>query len=240
MKCKINKVPQCKNSRSDLRTVPAVSCSLTTFLFPVFSKFSINTVNFWFCWWQWQISKHMNHNLGMQSGTFCFFPEAGSPLRMLASMASISFTIKPNSLSQKLNTSWERERKEEDDDRATSLSKEQSQYLCSCVCEPRYLENKNLLGNREGLAVELLDKLGGHLVWVVGGRVSTLLLQEVNFDCHGANALLGLVKVVVGHLGDRQGQIDLRSSSYTGPTDDGTAIKQPNRTCRINKCVILD
>lgn len=57
----------------------------------------------------------------------------------------------------------------------------------------------HLLGNREALVVELLDKLGGHLVRVVGGGVSTLLLQEVNFDCHGANALLGLVKVVVGH-----------------------------------------
>lgn len=62
-----------------------------------------------------------------------------------------------------------------------------------------YLENTNLLGDREGLVVELLDKLGGHLVGVVGGRVGTLLLQEVNFDCHGANALFGLVKVVVGH-----------------------------------------
>ncbi|TNN45240.1 hypothetical protein EYF80_044564 [Liparis tanakae] len=30
--------------------------------------------------------------------------QAGSPLRMLASIASMSFTIKPNSLSQKLNT----------------------------------------------------------------------------------------------------------------------------------------
>lgn len=42
----------------------------------------------------------------MWSSTFCFFPEAGSPLRMLASMASISLIITPNILSQKLNTSW--------------------------------------------------------------------------------------------------------------------------------------
>lgn len=59
--------------------------------------------------------------------------------------------------------------------------------------------NKNLLGDRKSLVVELLDELGGHLVRVVGRRVSTLLLQEVDFDCHGANALLGLVKIVVGH-----------------------------------------
>lgn len=43
---------------------------------------------------------------GIWSATFCFFPEAGSPLRMLASMASMSFIITPNILSQKLNTSW--------------------------------------------------------------------------------------------------------------------------------------
>lgn len=65
----------------------------------------------------------------------------------------------------------------------------------------------NLLGNGEGLVVELLDELRCHLVRVVGGGVGTLLLQEVNFDCHGANALLGLVKVKVGHYGDRRGQI---------------------------------
>lgn len=45
------------------------------------------------------------------SGTFCcFFPVAGSPLRMLASMASMSFTTKQNNLSQKLNTSWKKTR----------------------------------------------------------------------------------------------------------------------------------
>lgn len=40
--------------------------------------------------------------------TFCFFPDACSPLRMLASIASMSFTTKPKSLSQKLNTNCER------------------------------------------------------------------------------------------------------------------------------------
>lgn len=57
----------------------------------------------------------------------------------------------------------------------------------------------NLLGDGEGLVVELLDELGGHLVRVVGGRVGALLLQEVDLDGHGTDALLGLVKVVVGH-----------------------------------------
>lgn len=62
----------------------------------------------------------------------------------------------------------------------------------------------NLLGDGEGLVVELLDELAGHLVRVVGGRVGALLLQEVDLDGHGTNALLGLVKVVVGHCGDTQ------------------------------------
>lgn len=57
----------------------------------------------------------------------------------------------------------------------------------------------NLLGDGEGLVVELLDELAGHLVRVVGGRVGALLLQEVDLDGHGTDALLGLVKVVVGH-----------------------------------------
>lgn len=57
----------------------------------------------------------------------------------------------------------------------------------------------NLLGDREGLVVELLDELGGHLVRVVGGGVGALLLQEVDLDGHGADALPGLVEVVVAH-----------------------------------------
>lgn len=57
--------------------------------------------------------------------------------------------------------------------------------------------NTDLLGDGEGLVVELLDELGSHLVRIVGRRVGALLLQEVDFNCHGANALLGLVKVVV-------------------------------------------
>lgn len=58
---------------------------------------------------------------------------------------------------------------------------------------------RNLLGDREGLAVELLDELGRHLVRVVRGGVGVLLLQEVNLDGHGADALLGLVEVIVAH-----------------------------------------
>lgn len=68
----------------------------------------------------------------------------------------------------------------------------------------RNAANANLLGDGEGLVVELLDELGGHLVRVVWGRVGALLLQEVDLDSHGADALLGLVKVVVGHCGDAQ------------------------------------
>lgn len=67
------------------------------------------------------------------------------------------------------------------------------------VCVSLASWNKHLLGDREALVVELLDELGGHLVRVVGRGVGALLLQEVDFDCHGANALLGLVKIVVGH-----------------------------------------
>lgn len=48
----------------------------------------------------------------------------------------------------------------------------------------------NLLGDGESLVVELLDELGGHLVRVIGRGVGALLLQEVDFDCHGTNALL--------------------------------------------------
>lgn len=85
-----------------------------------------------------------------------------------------------------------------------------SLYLCVCVRIDIWRHvNINLLGDREGLVVELLDELCSHLVWVVGRGVGTLLLQEVNFNCHGTDALLGLVKVVVGHWGDRQGWIDL-------------------------------
>lgn len=58
---------------------------------------------------------------------------------------------------------------------------------------------RNLLGYREGLVVELLEEFGCHLVRVIGRRVHAFLLQEVNLDGHGTNALVGLVKVVVGH-----------------------------------------
>lgn len=57
----------------------------------------------------------------------------------------------------------------------------------------------NLLGYRECLVVELLDEFSCHLVRVIGRRVCAFLLQEVDFDCHGTDALLGLVKVIVGH-----------------------------------------
>lgn len=59
--------------------------------------------------------------------------------------------------------------------------------------------NVNLLRDGEGLVVELLDELSGHLVRVVGGGVCALLLQEVDLDGHGSDALPGLVKVVVGN-----------------------------------------
>lgn len=72
---------------------------------------------------------------------------------------------------------------------------------------PSAADATHLLGDGEGLVVELLDELGGHLVRVVGGRVGALLLQEVDLDGHGADALLGLVEVVVGHCGDTQGPI---------------------------------
>lgn len=127
--------------------------------------------------------------------TFCFFPDACSPLRMLASMASMSFTTKPKSLSQKLNTSW---------GRFEEWNRESKN--CQIVREQKWtgrlsgrVRVRDLLGDGEGLVVELLDELGGHLVRVVGGRVGALLLQEVDFDGHGTDALLGLVKVVVGH-----------------------------------------
>ncbi len=56
---------------------------------------------------------------------------------------------------------------------------------------------KHLLSDAEGLVVEVLDELGGHVVGVVRVAVHTFLLQEVDFHCHAAYALFGLVKFVV-------------------------------------------
>lgn len=56
---------------------------------------------------------------------------------------------------------------------------------------------RHLLADAEGLAVEVLDELAGHVVRVVGVAVHTLLLQEVNFHRHGAYTMFGLVKLVV-------------------------------------------
>lgn len=58
---------------------------------------------------------------------------------------------------------------------------------------------QNLLRDREGLVVELLDEFCSHLVRVIGRGVRALLLQEVDFDRHGTDALLRFVEVVVGH-----------------------------------------
>lgn len=57
----------------------------------------------------------------------------------------------------------------------------------------------HLLADTEGLVVEVLDELAGHEVGVVRVAVCVLLLKEVNFHGHGADALLGPVKLVVCH-----------------------------------------
>ena len=62
-----------------------------------------------------------------------------------------------------------------------------------CDCPPWYL-----LASSERLAIEMLNELGSHLVWVVGVAVHVLLLQEVDLHRHSPYALLGLVKFVVG------------------------------------------
>lgn len=67
------------------------------------------------------------------------------------------------------------------------------------VCPRQYL-----LPNTEGLVVEVLDELAGHLVRVVGIAVHTLLLQEINLHYHGAHTLLGFVKLVVCHCRDKR------------------------------------
>lgn len=72
----------------------------------------------------------------------------------------------------------------------------------------------DLLGDREGLVVELLDELAGHLVRVVGAGVRALLLEEVDLYCHGTDALLGLVKVVVGHYEGRGLMSDMFLAVY--------------------------
>lgn len=70
----------------------------------------------------------------------------------------------------------------------------------------------HLLAHREGLAVELLDELCSHLVCVIGVGVNVLLLQEVDLDGHGANALLGLVEIVQGNCEKNQQTAQLRTA----------------------------
>lgn len=57
--------------------------------------------------------------------------------------------------------------------------------------------SQHLLADAEGLVVEVLDELSGHVVRVVRVAVHALLLQEVNFQHHGAYTLFGPVKLVV-------------------------------------------
>lgn len=56
---------------------------------------------------------------------------------------------------------------------------------------------EDLLSYGEGLVVEELQELFGHLVGVVGAAVDGLLLQEVDLHRHVADAAFGLVKLVV-------------------------------------------
>lgn len=57
----------------------------------------------------------------------------------------------------------------------------------------------HLLAGTEGLIVEVLIELHGHLVGVVRIAVYILLLQKVDLHCHAAYTLLGLVKRVICH-----------------------------------------
>lgn len=57
----------------------------------------------------------------------------------------------------------------------------------------------HLLADAEGLVVEVLDELTGHEVRVVRVAVRVLLLQEVDFHGHVADALFGPVELVVCH-----------------------------------------
>lgn len=61
------------------------------------------------------------------------------------------------------------------------------------------VESGHLLAHAEGLVVEVLDELAGHEVRVVRVAVRVLLLQEVDFHGHGADALFGPVELVVCH-----------------------------------------
>lgn len=63
------------------------------------------------------------------------------------------------------------------------------------------VKSDHLLADAEGLVVEVLDELAGHEVRVVRVAVRVLLLQEVDFHGHGADALFGPVELVVCHCG---------------------------------------
>ena len=57
----------------------------------------------------------------------------------------------------------------------------------------------HLLAGAEGLVVEVLDELAGHEVRVIRVAIHILLLQEVDFHDHGADALFGPVEHVICH-----------------------------------------
>lgn len=59
------------------------------------------------------------------------------------------------------------------------------------------MAHDHLLAYAEGLVVEVLEELFGHVVGVVRVAVHTLLLQEVNLHRHAAYTMFGLVKLVV-------------------------------------------
>ncbi len=123
--------------------------------------------------------------------TLCFLPDAGSPFSMLGSIPSMSLINRPKSLSQKLKTSFDR--KSTRQQQLSCIIKHQIPFIQCLGCDA------DLLPHSETLIVEMLNKLSSHFVRVVGTGVGALLLQEVNLNGHGTNALLGFVKVVVGH-----------------------------------------
>ncbi len=129
------------------------------------------------------------------SNTFCFLPDAGSPFRMLGSIASMPLINRPKSLSQKLKTSYGR--KSTRQKKLACIIKHQIPFIQFLWCD------SDLLPHSETLIVEILNKLSSHFVRVVGTGVGALLLQEVNLNGHGTNTLLGFVKVVVGHWNNR-------------------------------------
>lgn len=135
------------------------------------------------------------------SNTFCFLPDAGSPFSMLESIASMSLITRPKSLSQKLKTNYDRKITRQK--KWACIIKHHIPFIQCLWCE------SDLLPHRETLTVEMLDKLGSHFVWVVGTGVGALLLKKVNLNSHGTNALLGFVKVVVGHWNEGEKKLSM-------------------------------